>query len=95
MLKGIQNLFKLHDFSNFRSSDYFSQSLKKNKQGMFLHNVDRALTRKLQLGPSGPNWECECSKDVRVSAPKWSWGVWGCSEPPPQGGGGVLGDRAP
>ena len=55
---------------------------------------NRALTRKLQLGPSGPNWECECSEEVHVSAPKWSWRVWGCSEPPPLPGG-VLGGRAP
>ena len=35
------------------------------------------LTRKLQLGPSGPNWESERSEHAHVSAPKCSWGVWG------------------
>ena len=40
-----------------------------------------ALTRKLQLGLSGPNWESECSKHAQVSAPNWSWGFWRCSEP--------------
>ena len=40
ILKGIQNLFKLHEFSNYRSSDYFDRILKKNKQEMFLHNLE-------------------------------------------------------
>ena len=40
ILKGIQNLFELHEFSNYRSSDYFDQILKKNKQGMFLHDLE-------------------------------------------------------
>ena len=47
-------------------------------------NSDRVLTRKLQLGPSGPNWERECSRHARVSTSKCSWGVQGvCFEPPP------------
>ena len=32
----------------------------------------RALTRKLQLGQSDPNWESERSKRARISAPKCS-----------------------
>ena len=39
ILKGIQNLFELHEFSNYSSSDYFGQIFKKNKQEMFLHDV--------------------------------------------------------
>ena len=39
--------------------------------------VFRALTRKLQLGPPGPNWESEHSKHAGVSASKYSWEVWG------------------
>ena len=39
ILKEIQNLFELHEFSNYRSSDYFDRILKKNKQEMFLHNL--------------------------------------------------------
>ena len=33
ILKGIQNLFELHEFSNYRSSDYFGQILKKISRG--------------------------------------------------------------
>ena len=35
------------------------------------------LTRKLQLGPSGPNWESKRTEHARVSAPKCNWGVSG------------------
>ena len=35
ILKGIQNLLELHEFSNSRSSDYFSKILKKISRGCF------------------------------------------------------------
>ena len=38
-------------------------------------HICRALTRKLQLGLSGPNWESERSEHACVSAPKCSWVV--------------------
>ena len=59
-------------------------------------NVYRALTRKLQFGPSGPSWESKCSKHTRVNAPKCSWGGLGsCSEPtPPPHQARVLGGEA-
>ena len=45
----------------------------------------KALTRKLQLVLSGPNWEREHTKHVCVSTSKCSWEVWGegHSEPLP------------
>ena len=58
-------------------------------------NVYRALTRKLQFGPSGPSWESKCSKHTRVNAPKCSWGGLGsCSEPTPPHQARVLGGEA-
>ena len=36
----------------------------------------KVLTRKLQLGLSGPNWESEGGKHVCVSTSKCGWGVW-------------------
>ena len=55
----------------------------------------RALTRKLQLGPSGPNWESERSEHAR-SVPKCNWGGLGGTLSPPfpqkdsQGSGGQF-----
>ena len=46
-------------------------------------SCSRALTRKLQLGLSGPNWENGHREHVRISMPKGSWGVWvGALSPP-------------
>ena len=47
---------------------------------------NRVLTRKLQLGLSGPNWESECNDPARVSMPKWSLGVLGGALSPPSRG---------
>ena len=53
---------------------------------------DEALTRKLQLGPSGPNWESEHSKHV-------VWGSGGSGDvlnpPPPLPAVGFLGGQVP
>ena len=35
ILKGIQNLFELHEFPNYRSSDYFGKILKKIRKRCF------------------------------------------------------------
>ena len=51
----------------------------------------RALTRKLQLGPSGPNWESERSEHAR-SAPKCNWGGSGGHSEPPFPPEGFLGE---
>ena len=50
----------------------------KGRHSLYLDEaLARALTRKLQLGQSDPNWESERSKHARISAPKCSWEVWG------------------
>ena len=38
---------------------------------------NRALTRKLQLGPSGPIWESKPSEHACISISKCNWEVWG------------------
>ena len=66
---------------------------------MTFNRVCKVLTRKLQFGPSGPNWESEHSEHACISVPKWSWGVcWGALSPPhphPHPPMGVLGVEAP
>ena len=55
------------------------------------------LTRKLQLGPSGHNWDSESSEHARVSVPKysWGWGVGGTLNSPFPPPAGLFGGRAP
>ena len=63
-------------------------------------SIIRALSRKLELKPSVPNWESERSEHACVSTPKCSWGVWRkgtLSPPPPQRGsqGKFIGSKTP
>ena len=51
-------------------------------------DLDQALTRKLQLGPSGPKWESKRSEHACISMAKCSWGFCG-------GRGGALSPLPP
>ena len=84
--------FFIHRPSNFNQSFWAERQILCIKFALFnsLHfQGSRVLTRKWQLGLSGPNWKSEHSEHACVSKPKCSWGFWG------GGGGGTLSPPSP